>query len=406
MTTPVLRVGVAGLGRAFTLMLPTFLGDARVRLVAATDPRQEARERFVHDFDARTYSTVEGLCADPAVEVVYIATPHQYHAAHATCAARAGKHALVEKPMAVTLDEAQQMVDAAERAGTVLIIGHSHSFDRPIASACAIIASGSVGRLKMITALNFTDYMFRPRRPEELATAVGGGVLFSQAAHQVDIVRLLGGGRVTRVRAAAGSWDPARPTEGAYAALLLFEDGACASLTYSGYGHFDSDELSGWTSEMGFAKDPAQHGAARRALTTAQTSAAEASLKNARNYGGSHYNAPAVAVARPSIAPAHQHFGFILASCEHADLRPLPTGVMIYGDSSVRLDPLPPPAVPRAEVIDELVAAIHMQQPALHSGRWGLATLETCLALLDSAREQREIALSHQIAAAPGARGP
>ena len=59
----------------------------------------------------------------------------------------------------------------------------------------------------MITALNYTDFLYRPRRPEELDTAQGGGAVFNQAAHQVDIVRLLGGGRVKSVRAATGAWD-------------------------------------------------------------------------------------------------------------------------------------------------------------------------------------------------------
>ena len=80
--------------------------------------------------------------------------------------------------------------------------------------------------------------------------------MFNQAAHQVDIVRLVGGGRVASVRAATGAWDPSRPTEGAYAALLTFADGAFASLTYSGYGHFDSDEWQGWIGEMGQKKTP------------------------------------------------------------------------------------------------------------------------------------------------------
>ena len=51
-----------------------------------------------------------------------------------------------------------------------------------------------------------------------------------------------------------GDWDAARPTEGAYAALMTFENGAFASLTYSGYGHFDSDEFQGWIGEMGQKK--------------------------------------------------------------------------------------------------------------------------------------------------------
>src|SRR5450631_3864471 len=109
-----IRLGVAGLGRAFTLMLPTLVADARVQLVAAADPRVEATQRFASEFDARAHATVDALCADPGVDVVYIATPHQDHAEHACLAARYGKHALVEKPMAITLDECRRMIDAAE----------------------------------------------------------------------------------------------------------------------------------------------------------------------------------------------------------------------------------------------------------------------------------------------------
>src|ERR1700738_2155734 len=108
----------------------------------------------------------------------------------------------------------------------------------------------------MITALNYTDYLYRPRRPEELDTAQGGGAVFNQAAHQVDMVRLVGGGRGASGRGATGTWGAARRTEGAYAALLTFADGAFASLTYGGYGHFDADEWQGWIGEMGQPKAP------------------------------------------------------------------------------------------------------------------------------------------------------
>ena len=251
-----LRIGVAGLGRAFTVMLPTFMADPRVALVAAADPRAEARTRFAADFSAQTYDTVEALCADPAVEIVYVATPHQHHAQHAILAAQCGKHVLVEKPMALTLEECAAMIAAAQAAGVHLMVGHSHSFDAPILRTRALIAGGDFGAMRMINTLNYTDFVYRPRRPEELDTAQGGGAIFSQAAHQVDIVRLLGGGEVQSVRAATGVWDAARPTEGAYSALFTFRDGAFASLTYGGYGHFDSDEFLGWTGEMGQAKKP------------------------------------------------------------------------------------------------------------------------------------------------------
>ena len=382
-----ISIGVAGLGRAFSLMAPTFAGEARVRLVAAADPRPEARARFEADFGGRTYATVEALCADPGVDAVYVATPHQHHAAHTILAAAAGKHVLVEKPMALGLDECAAMSAAARAHRVHLIVGHSHSFDAPIAFTRKIIESGAYGPLRMITAVNFTDFLYRPRRPEELDTARGGGAVFNQAAHHVDIARLLGGGgRVRAVRAQTGAWDPARPTEGAYSALLSFEDGLYASLTYSGYAHFDSDELCDWIGEGGQRKDPGAYGAARRTLAGDETA-----LKSARNYGGSLF-APAEG------KPFHQHFGLLIASCEHADLRPTARGVMIYGDTERRLEPLPAPKVPRAEVIDELHAAVVDGKPPRHDGEWGAATLEVCLAILRSSREGREIALPGQTA--------
>ena len=202
-------IGVVGLGRAFTLMLPTFVHDKRVNLVAATDPIAAARTQFEKDFSAPTYDTIEALCANPDVDVVYIASPHQFHAEHVCMAASFGKHVLVEKPMALGLDECTRMIEAARSAGTHLIVGHSHSFNAPIKRTRDIITSGIYGAVKMITAMNFTDFLYRPRRPEELYTASGGGVIHSQATHQIDMVRLLGGGLVTSVRLIRARGTPA-----------------------------------------------------------------------------------------------------------------------------------------------------------------------------------------------------
>jgi phthalate 4,5-cis-dihydrodiol dehydrogenase len=374
-------------------MLPTLTAHPRIELAAAADPRAEARERFGRDYGARVYESVADLCADPSVEAVYVATPHQHHAEHVIAAASRGKHVLVEKPLALTLAEAGAMIDAAAKAGVRLVVGHSHSFDAPILRAREIISGGAVGRVRMITAMNFTDFLYRPRRPEELDTSRGGGVVFSQAAHQVDIVRLLGGGKVKAVRAATGAWDPNRATEGAYASLLTFEDGTFASLTYSGYGHFDADEFCDWVSEIGRPKDPSSYGAMRQALAKVDSAGAEAEAKNARNYGGSRY---AKADAEP---PWHEHFGLVVASCERGDVRPTPRGVMVYGDATRDFEPLAKPAVPRAEVIDELCDAVFLGRAPLHDGPWARATLEVCLAMLRSSREQREVVLEHQVAA-------
>ena len=382
-----LRIGVAGLGRAFAVMLPTFKADPRVSLVAAADTRVEARQRFAEEFSANAYTTVEELCVDPAVEVIYVATPHQWHARHAALAAQHRKHLLIEKPMALTLQECAAIIDAARSAGVHLVIGHSHSFDAPVRHLRGLIDSGRYGNARMINAINYTDYLYRPRRPEELDTALGGGAIFNQAAHQIDIVRLLGGGRVASVRAATGAWDRTRPTEGAYAALLTFENGAFASLTYSGYGNFDSDEFQGWIGEMGQKKTP-YAGPPRHRFDNQQD---EVAFKNARNYGGPDF--------RPSAGQdlAHQNFGTLLVSCERADLRALPNGVMVYQNGSAQLDPLPMPKIPRVEVIDELYDAVVMGQPPLHDGAWAMATLEVLLAILQSSREKSDVRLNHQV---------
>jgi len=384
-----LQLGVAGLGRAFQFMLPALRSHPRVRLAGAADPRPEARARFSAEFAAPAYESVDELCRDDAIEAIHIATPHQFHAQHAQLAAQAGKHMLVEKPMALSLADCAAMVEAAGRAGVRLVIGHSHSFDEPIRRARAIIARGEVGAVRMITALNFTDFLYRPRRPEELVTAEGGGVIFNQAPHQVDIVRLLGGGRVRSLRAAAGAWDRGRPTEGAYGAFLSFEDGAFASLTYNGFAHFDSDEWCGNIGEDGAAKSEA-YGTARRLLAGISRDD-ESEMKHARNYGGPRAAAPAARQDR-----LHPHFGVVIASCERADLRPLPQGVMIYGDDAARLDPSPPALQPRGAVLDELCDAVFAAREPLHGGAWGLATMEVCLAILQSAREGSEIVLRHQ----------
>ncbi|GAB3626209.1 Putative 4,5-dihydroxyphthalate dehydrogenase [Pandoraea terrae] len=377
-----LRIGVAGLGRAFSLMLPTFLRDPRVQLVAACDPRDEARKQFAADFGARTYADVAALADDPDVEVIYVASPHQFHARHTELAATKGKHVLVEKPMALGAADCDRMIAACRAAKVHLIVGHCHSFDTPYLRTRELIGRGNFGAVKMIQAVNYTDYLYRPRRPEELMTAEGGGAVFSQAAHQVDIVRLLAGSRAVRLRASVGGWDPSRPTEGAYSALIWFESGAYASLSYNGYGHFNSDEWTGWIGEMGERTSPDGYGAARRRLATLASMDGEAKLKSAGTYGGSAYKPPSAAEDEPPRL--HQHFGPVIVSCERADLRPLPDSIVVYGDQQRETLPLPSPAVPRAEVIDELYGAVVDGQVPLHDGEWAKGTLEICLAILKS----------------------
>src|SRR5260370_1732344 len=88
-----------------------------------------------------------------------------------------------------------------------------------------------------------------------------------------------------------------------------------------------------------------------------------------------------------------QDWGGLMASGEHADLRPLPEGVWIYADGEKRLELLAAPKVQRAEVIDELYAAVVEGKPPLHDGEWALATTEACPAILQSPKEPKKTPL-------------
>ncbi|OWU67217.1 4,5-dihydroxyphthalate dehydrogenase [Marinibacterium profundimaris] len=367
------------------LMVPTFDADSRVKLTAAAAPREESRNAFEKEYGGTGYAAIEDLCADPSVEAIYIATPHQMHVDHVLAAARAGKHILVEKPLAISMEDADKMVAAVREAGVHMIVGPSHSFDPPVDLAAQLIESGEFGQLRMIQALNYTDFLYRPRRPEELRTEEGGGVLFSQAIHQIDVVRRLAGGMAKNIYAMTGAWDPKRPTEGAFTALMNFETGCIANLTYSGYAHFDSDIWMNDVGELGQRKQPGAYGGARRALMDLDPEE-EARLKTTRTFGG----------GKTVDAKHNEHFGPVIALCDRADLKLTPDGIEVFGDTERSFIEAKFGPAPRRTVIDALVAAVREDEPPVQTGEWGLASLEVCHAILQSADTGQPVELQRQ----------
>ncbi|NQU69771.1 MAG: Gfo/Idh/MocA family oxidoreductase [Rhodospirillales bacterium] len=381
-----IRLGISGLGLAGAMMIRAARIDPRFELVAGADPLPRPRDTFRRDFGARTHDDFTALCEDDGVDAVYIASPHEYHMEQVVAALEHGKHVLVEKPLALTLADCDRVIAAADSADTHLIVGHTHGFDPNIRQIRERVMSGEMGRLAMILNFNYTDFLFRPRRPEELDTSRGGGITFNQVMHQIEIARAIGGA-VRSVRANTGLMDSERPTEGNSTVFLEFETGGAATLIYSAYDFFDSDELHGWIAEGGNEKGPRAHGSTRKQFVTGEI--AESARQKELGYGGRDL---------PTEQPNLPHFGELIVSCEHGDIRLSPDGLLIYGKDGLR-----EAKVERGEIwagqgdaLDALWGAIRTGHRDYHDARWGKASVEIVLAILESARERREILLQYQ----------
>ena len=388
----VLRLGIAGLGVASTQILPPIADLPYIKITAAADTRSDALAKFRKTYGGETFTSVESLCGSSNVDAVYIATPNPLHAEHAIAAAKNNKHIIVEKPMATSLAECDAMNEAAEKNRVKLLCGHTHSFDPPIRKIREIVKSGELGRLRMVHSWNFNEFMYRPRMKHELAPS--RGVVLNQGPHHVDIVRLIGGGLVRSVRAMTGIWDPARRWEGSYTCYLEFVDGTPATLVYSGYGFFDTAELFDWVGEGGQLRNPKTNLTVRRRLSEVSTAEEEEALKETMRFGGAREGEFSHVWSGARKQP---FFGFTLVSCEQGDIRQTPDGLRVYGANEHREITLSPGRRGREAEVEELYNAVVHNRPVFHDGRWGAATLEVCLAMLESAEKRKEIFLSHQV---------
>jgi len=372
------------MGAAGWAFLPPIRGNPAFQLAAVAEPGTEMRAAVAGETGVAAYSDLPSMLRYTELDAVYIATPTELHPEHVAQVCAAKKHVLTEKPMAIRVEQAQQMVEAAARAGVVLQVGHSHSYDLPIARMREIVVSGVLGRARMIHTWNFTDWMARPRRAAEFDIGQGGGVTYRQGAHQVDILRLIGGGLVKSVRATTFDWDDRRRSIGAHTIFLNFADGAAATAVYNGYGHFSGTELIGGVGEWGEVTQRRAASQPSAAMTPEQELAAK--RQRARN-------------AIPVSAPHQPHFGLTMVSCERGDIRQSLDGLLVYSERGREEIALPADKSPRDRVIAEFADAI-AGKPVTHTGRWGLANLEVCTAAIESSRSGKEIELKHQIAVA------
>ena len=364
--TSVIRVGIAGLGAAGRAFIAPLKKHVAFEWVAMADPDAAVRDAARREDGVAAYEGFDALLAHPGLDAICIATPTPLHAAQACAAAAAGLHVLLEKPMALDLAGARAVVAAAEHHGIALVVGHSHSFDAPMRAMRELIQSDELGSVRMAQHWCFSDWMRRPRRADELDSALGGGVTLRQGSHQFDVLRLLCGGRARSVRARVFDWDAARRGVGAHSVWIDFEDGASATAVYNGYGGFSTQDLCFDISEWGLHQPPGQRPPPQRG-------------------------------AIPAAAPFQPMFGLALVSCERGDIRQSPQGLLVSTPAGQCEITLPTQRSPRELVLDEWLETIDGKAEALHDGRWGLANLELCLAAMQSSRTSREVALHEQV---------
>jgi phthalate 4,5-cis-dihydrodiol dehydrogenase len=380
--------------------MPAMVAMPHVNLVAGADISPRALQAFKTQYAAKTYTSIEALCNDPDIDTVWVATPNTFHCPHVMLATERGKHIIVEKPMAISLAEAASMIEAAERHGVQLLCGGSRSSSAVVRTMREVVVSGELGRLRAMTTWSATDWMLRPRRPDELDVAQGGGVVYRQAPHQVDSVRLLAGGKVSSVRGVTGQWMAPRHTApGFFTALLECANGVCATLVYSAYGYCMASEFF----EPG-ASGPEAPGLqgrieARQHIITGTRDEAVAKEQRTLN---TQRTGPVAGTDAPRGARFLSDLGLLVVSCEHGDMRQSPDGIYIYSDAGTTEVPLTEARGAYVPELNELYDALVYGKPVLHSGNWGLATLEVCLAIMQSAVEHRDIPMQHQVAVPDG----
>jgi predicted dehydrogenase len=194
-----LRVGLLGAGWISRTYLTAMRHVPEGRVVAIWSRRRESAERLAGEFDVeRATDQVEDLLRH--VDVVCVNSPNALHAPHAIAAARAGRHVIVEKPLATTLEEGRAIVAACARAEVGLAYAEELPFVPKFIRAREIVASGALGEVLYVTQREAHAGPYSPwffTREE-----AGGGVLMDMACHSVELVRwLLGKPAVRRVSA-------------------------------------------------------------------------------------------------------------------------------------------------------------------------------------------------------------
>ena len=190
-----IKLAILGAGRIAQVHLQGYnrIRD-KVNVCAIVDVRKEVAKNTAAEWGiGKTCQTVEELLGQESCDAIDICLPHNLHLECVQKACAAGKHVLVEKPIARSLAEADQIVKAAERGGVILMVAHNHVFNPLVEKAKQIIDEGLIGKPHLVKALSLGWFHFTKDDFRQSKEQTGGGVFIDTGAHFVYILRYLFG---------------------------------------------------------------------------------------------------------------------------------------------------------------------------------------------------------------------
>lgn len=227
-----LRIGLVGtgIGRLHAAGIVKMPALAELAAVCGTDP--EATRAAGAQYGAGyTTNRYEDLLADPAIDVIDLCVPHHLHLPMALAAAQAGKHLLVEKPLARTLAEADQIIRAANEAGVRLMTGHNQRYYGHHAKAKELLDAGAIGTPFMIVvSVHVHGHIDGFRR---FLHDAGGGTLIDSGVHRFDLIRWLMGDVSTLYAQTGRFMQMQMEGEDCAVVTMRFQSGAIGSFSCS-----------------------------------------------------------------------------------------------------------------------------------------------------------------------------
>ncbi len=247
--------GILGCGRvADRRVAPAFaqLDDAALVAICGRDIHKVGEFARRHSAP-RAYNRIEDLLADQDVQVVYVATPNAFHREHACRCLEAGRHVLVDKPMALNAVEAAEMIEVAERCSRLLGVMHQQRFHPAHAHLLRLLEEGRIGK---INCIRMQIAMWYPPQAtwRQDAGLAGGGVAIDLGPHAVDLLLEVGGTAV-RVDAILRNLHFPGPLEDFCQARLDLAGGGIGLLDLSYCGHHYGGRIEVFGSEGSFSSD-------------------------------------------------------------------------------------------------------------------------------------------------------